>query len=110
LTIDGQESGVYPAADLANGVNLALQRQGPLYDQGQDILKTVIAKNDAYFERWRNLQLFQMPDWLARVGGVEDARAAEIARLDKLISDDEQALDLMRKPSPHILKLTPVTK
>ena len=38
------------SADLfANGINLGFVRQGPIYDQGQELLKAVIAKNDALF-------------------------------------------------------------
>lgn len=107
LTIDGKEIGVYASTDLASGVNLGFVRQGPIYDQGQLLLQAVMDKNDAYYNRWRNVQLYQPPPWL-KGPGVENARAAEIARLDKVVSDAEASIETLRKPAPHIFRLDPV--
>ena len=108
LTIDGKEIGTYSSSDLANGVNLASVRQGPIYDQMQQILKTVQAKNDDYLTRWRSVQLFQVPAWLAADHSIETARQAELTRLDKQIADEEKSLDTLRQPVTHLFKLTPV--
>ena len=110
LLIDGQEIGAYAAADLAKGVNLGFIRQGPIYDQEQKLLKAVIAKNDDYFTLWRMVQIYQAPDWLKGVTGVEPARQAEITRLTKAISNDEKTIDGLRQPVPHIFRLEPVAK
>jgi lysophospholipase L1-like esterase len=110
LAIDGHEIGAYPAADLANGVNLGFVRQGPIYDQEQQLLKAVIAKNDAYYTLWRSVEIYQAPDWLKILPGVETVRQTEIARLKKVISDDEKTIDDLRKPAPHVFRLEPVAK
>ena len=110
LFIDEVNSGVYTSADLANGVNLALMTQGPIYDQEQALLKAVMEKNDLYFHRWRDVQLFEMPDWLKRNPSAEGIRTDELTRLDGLISDAEKNIEVLRQPSPHIFRLVPVPK
>jgi lysophospholipase L1-like esterase len=111
LFIDDRNSGVYTSADLANGVNLATtMTQGPIYDQEQDLLKAVMAKNDLYFHRWRDVQLFEMPDWLEINPGAEAIRKQELGRLDGLIDDAEKNIESLRQPVPHIFRLVPVPK
>jgi lysophospholipase L1-like esterase len=110
LTIDGKDIDTYTAADLAKGVNLGFMRQGPIFDQEQLLAGGVLVKNDAYFALWRMVQIYQAPDWMKKVAGLEEARKAEITRLTKVISDDEKAIDALRQPVPHIFRLEPVTK
>jgi len=107
LTIDGQLVGVFSSADLAKGVNLGFYPHGPIYDQGQQLLQAVIAKNDAYFERWRDVQLYQKPDWLKQLKGIDDARNAELARLDGVIADEEKAIETFRKTPTRLFRLEP---
>ncbi len=107
LTIDGQLVGVFSSADLAKGINLGFYPHGPLYDQGQQLLQAVIAKNDAYFERWREVQLYQKPDWLKPVRGIDDARTAELERLDGVIADEEKAIQDFRKTPTRLFRLEP---
>jgi len=109
LAIDEKDCGVYTSADLANGVNLGFARQGPIYDQGQELLKAVIAKNDAYFKRWRNVQLYELPDWL-QTKELENMRSQQMGRLDDAITEAEKNIETLRQPSPHTYKLTPVPK
>jgi len=108
LSIDGIAVGSYASADLAQGVNLGLVRQGPIYDQEQRLLKAIMTKNDAFYNRWRNVQILTLPDWTKNISGIEEARAVELQRLDKSIADDEQAIDELRKPTPHIFHLEPL--
>ena len=110
LTIDDQEIGDYAATDLAHGINLGFMHKGPIFAQGQKLYQAIVAKNEIYYTRWRGVQLARLDDWMAKVPGIDDARTAEEARLDKLISDDEAAIDFLRKPVPHVFKLTPVTR
>lgn len=107
LTIDGKDIGVFSNTDLAKGVNLGFWRQGPIYDQGQSLLQAVIVKNDAYFERWRDVQLYQKPDWLKRVKGIDEARQAELQRLDGVIADCETTIESLRKTPTRLFKLEP---
>jgi len=107
LTIDGAEIGTYLGSDLARGINLGFVKQGPIYDQEQQLLQAVTAKNEAYYNRWRNVQLYQTPGWL-QGPGLEGARSAEMARLDKVISDAEDNIETLRKPVTHVFRLDPV--
>ncbi len=107
LTIDGQDIGTYASSDLVNGVNIGFVKQGPIYDQGQQLLKLVQAKNDAYFNRWRNVQLYPLPDWLSGPA-VESARADALKKLDQQIADSEAAIDRLRTPTAHVWRLEPV--
>ena len=110
LSIDGKDVGVFSNTDLAKGVNLGFYHGGPIYDQGQALLQAVIVKNDAYFERWREVQLYERPDWLKLVKGIDDARQAELSRLDGVIADNEKLIDSLRKTPTRLFKLEPANK
>jgi hypothetical protein len=70
----------------------------------------VIAKNNDYFTLWRMVEVYQVPDWMKGVTGVDVARKAEITRLTKVISDDEKTIDGLRNPVPHLFRLEPAAK
>jgi hypothetical protein len=117
LFIDDQAVGVYSGTDLASGVNLGFLRQGPIYDQGQKLLKAVLDKNDTFFHRWRNVELGPPPAAGTSVPDIRKAEAAhlndvkpELARLDKIIADDEQAIHALCQPTAHVFKLVPVAR
>ncbi len=111
LFIDDVNSGVYTSADLANGVNLAAtMKQGPIYEQEQELLRAVVAKNDLYFQRWRNVQAYALPDWLEKSPDAQGIRDAELKRLDGLIADKEKDIESLREPVPHVFRLAPVQK
>lgn len=103
LTIDGEEAGRFTAEQLADGCNLA-NTPGPITSQSQEILRLVFEKNNVFFTRWRNVQLFDMPGW-ARGPEVEAKRNAELARLDSEISTFESRIDTARKPKLHRFEL-----
>jgi lysophospholipase L1-like esterase len=107
LTIDNVEIGTYSSSDLGNGINLALVRKGPIFDQEQQLLKAVMAKNDAYYNRWRGVQLYAFPSWM-NGPTVEEARTAELTRMDNEIAADEATIDTLRKPTAHVWRLDPV--
>jgi len=117
LSIDGREIGAYSQADLATGVNLGFVRQGPIYDQGQKLLAAVIEKNETFFNRWRNVQVGQQSPPGMNAADMRKAEMAhsdqvkpELVRLDKVIADEEQAIDVLRQPVAHVFKLEPVGK
>ena len=93
LTIDGEPAAVVTAEDLAKGYNLT-SCKGPITKQAQDVLALVFRKNDAYFERWRNVQLN---------GGAE----TRLQELDKQISDLETEINTARIPKKHHFELKP---
>ena len=117
LSIDGQEIGIYTQAALARGINLGFVRRGPLYDQGQKVLAAVIDKNEAFYNRWRTVEIGAPPAPGTSIADIRKAEAAhaeevkpQLAQLDKLIADKELAIHQLAQPIPHIFKLEPVTR
>jgi hypothetical protein len=117
LSIDGREIGVYSQAGLANGINLGFMRQGPIYDQGQRLLKAVLDKNDTFYNRWHNVQIGQQPapgtnplDWRKAEAAHSQEVKPELARLDKIIADEEQAINVLRQPVAHLFRLDPAAR
>ncbi len=108
LNLDGVMVGTWTNAELAAGVNMGMMKTGPIYDQEQQLLAAVLAKNEAFFNRWRNVQLFVLPEWLSKNASVEDARKKELARLDAEIVDAEKRIEALRQPVIHTFRFEPV--
>ena len=77
-------------------MNLAIHA-GPITKQAQEVLDLVVKKNNQFFTRWRNVQLYDVPGW-AQSPETEKLRSAELARLDQQISDTEAQIDNARRP------------
>ena len=117
LSIDDVGVGSYSSADLAKGVNLGFLRAGPIYDQGQKLLKAVEDKNDAFFNRWRTVEVGPAPaagmsaaDMRKAEGDHANAVKAQLVDLDKVIAEDEAAIHALAQPVAHVFKLTPVVR
>lgn len=110
LTIDEQPIATYSREDLANGINLGFCEKGPLYDQGQKLLKAVLEKNDTFYQRWHEVEIGPQPNPKTGRADLDAAGTAELARLDKLLHDQEVAIDGLRTPAPHVFKLIPSNK
>ena len=105
LRIDGELAGKATAEQLGQGWNLATEA-GAITKQAQQVLKLVFEKNDIFFKRWRDVQLFVFPKW-AQTSEAEAWRTAELARLDKQIAASEAQIDEVRKPKSHHFELKP---
>lgn len=105
LSIDGESVGKASTEELGKGWNLAT-KAGPITKQGQELLKLVIQKNNLFFNRWRNVQLFSLPAW-AQSPETESRRSAELARLDQEIAASEAQIEKARKPQLHHFELKP---
>jgi hypothetical protein len=105
LTIDDQKVGTWTREQLANGINLS-QQAGPITAQAQQVFQKVIQKNNLYFTRWRQVQIYQAPAWLQTVE-IETARNVELARLDAQIAALENEINALRKPLPRVWQLSP---
>jgi lysophospholipase L1-like esterase len=103
LSIDGEPAGKSSSEELAKGWNLATSA-GPITKQAREVLTQVFTKNNLYFQRWRNIQLYEFPDW-AQSPEVESKRAAELARLDAQIAQIEAQIDAVRQPKSHHFEL-----
>ena len=93
VTIDGEAAGTVTAEELAAGWNMAVVA-GPITKQAQEVLQLVFQKNDAFFNRWRNVQL-------------KGGREAELPQLDAQIADLEAKLNAARQPKVHHFTLAP---
>ncbi len=105
VQIDGVTAATPSARELADGYNLA-QAAGPVYQQTQTLLALIYEKNDVYFQRWRDVQLYEIPTWAAPAIESERNRQRELAKLDQKILDLETAIDAARKPKTRHFVIT----
>ncbi len=105
LSTDGESAGQMSAEELASSCNLA-NRPGPITQQARQVLDLVFRKNNVYFNRWRNVQLYSFPEW-AQTPEVESRRSAELARLDREIAEAEAQIDAARQPKTRHFELKP---
>jgi lysophospholipase L1-like esterase len=105
ISIDDEPVTSATEAELDKGVNLA-SNSGPITKQCGELLDLVFKKNDAYFNRWRSVQLFNPPGW-AQGPEFEAKRAVELKRLDGEIADYETMIDAARKPKSHHFEIAP---
>jgi hypothetical protein len=105
--IDGRSVSTATAEQLAQGWNLATSA-GAITDQVQSLLKMVVQKNNLFFNRWRNVQLYAFPNW-AQVPTVLTVRSDELARLDRSIEQLEAQIDALRIPQVHHVELRPIS-
>jgi lysophospholipase L1-like esterase len=96
VKIDGESVARASNDKLAEGLNLS-NLPGPVTKQGRAVLDLVFRKNDLFFRRWRDVQLFNLPPW-AENSATADGRAAELAKLDTQIAEFESQIDEGRKP------------
>jgi len=109
VSIDGEAAATVSAGDLAQGWNLAYMA-GPITRQSRELLSLVEKKNNLYFKRWRDVQLFNAPDWAVESSDFESRRKAEMARLDREISALEAKIDAQRLPQQRHFVVTPEAK
>lgn len=105
VSIDGEPAAKVASEELAKGWNLARQA-GPITKQADRVLGLVFQKNNQYYTRWRNVQLYVFPEW-ARGSDLETRRATEMARLDQQISEAEAEIDSARKTKSHHFEIKP---
>jgi lysophospholipase L1-like esterase len=99
VTIDGEPAGNVAADALSKGWNFS-HVAGPITKQGNELLDLIFKKNDLYFQRWRQVQLFTFPNW-AQGADIEAHRTEELKRLDGQIAEFESNIDSVRKPKKH---------
>ena len=105
VSIDGEPAGKVSAEGLAKGWNLA-NAAGPITAQAREVLKLVFEKNELFFQRWRNVQLYSFPGW-AQGPEAEGIRTKALARMDDQIAERETQIESARKPKSHHFELKP---
>lgn len=93
LSIDGQEAGVFPASDLAQGVNLALAAT-PMAQQAARVHALTLSHNQVHFTRWRQVQL--PLDWCK-----SPKSDAALAAMDAWDADIARQQRQAARPVPH---------
>jgi lysophospholipase L1-like esterase len=106
LTIDGKEVATFTEAELAGGVNLGNLAAGPLHEQGQKVLSAIQAKNTIVHRRFRDVVMFNTPDWLSDVG--PERKALELQKRKGQIDERQAAVYKLAQPVPHRFELKPV--
>jgi hypothetical protein len=96
VKIDGESVARVSHDKWAEGLNLS-NLPGPVTKQCRAVLDLVLQKNDVFFGRWRDVQLFDLPAWAENPASA-DGRAAELAKLDRQIAELESQIDAARKP------------
>lgn len=114
LIIDGVKAGEFTREQLAAGINMT-GLPGPVTTQMQELFKKISAKNQAFNNRWRSVQIFQItsPSWLKtslRLDpessvALEKARTEELSRCDLQIASLEKEIELLRQNKPHSYEL-----
>lgn len=99
VKIDGVEVGQCSHEELAKGLNVGNLTKGPIFDQGQQVLNAINAKNGVVHQRFRNVLMFQPPDWLADVAS--ERKTAELIKRKAVIEAAQQKVNEMVQPKPH---------
>ncbi len=107
ISIDGETTHKATAEELSKGVNLS-NAAGAITKQAREVLSLVFQKNNTFFRRWREVQLFTFPSW-AKSDAVEGTRNAELKRLDDEVAATEAKINAARKPKSHHFEIKPAT-
>jgi lysophospholipase L1-like esterase len=106
VTIDGESAGRVESSALAAGWNFS-NAAGPITRQAREVLAAVFEKNNRFFGRWRDVQLYSFPGWAAGPE-IEARRKTELGKIDAAIAALEVKLDGLRKPKAHRFEVKPV--
>lgn len=99
VKIDGVEVGQYSHEELAKGINCGNLTKGPIFDQGQQVLNAINAKNGMVHQRFRGVVMFQPPDWLADV--TAERKPQELAKRMAAIDAAQTKINGMVQPKPR---------
>jgi lysophospholipase L1-like esterase len=99
IRIDDETVTKASASQLGTGLNLS-NTAGAVTRQAREVLSLVVQKNNRFFDRWRNVQLYSPPGWL-KGPEIEARRDAELKRIDAEIQELESRIDAARQPKKH---------
>ncbi len=101
LSVDGQAVATADAKEWARGVKL---ERGPEFEQVEKLRKTIVAKNQLYFHRWRP----QNETYLFGFRKHEQGKnAVEVPKFDPLVAAKEKEILTLSKPVEHVCTMRP---
>jgi lysophospholipase L1-like esterase len=103
LLIDDNAVASYTGDQLAAGVNLGNLDAGPLFEQGEAVLKAINEKNQIVHKRFRGVILAQIPDWLADVAEVR--KPIELKKRKEQIEAKQAEVYELARPKQHTFEL-----
>jgi lysophospholipase L1-like esterase len=99
ISVDGVEVAKATHDELGTGVNLGNATTGPIQAQGQKVFDAINAKNQIVHARFRNVVMFNAPDWLADV--VKERKPQELAKRKEQIDAKQAEIYKLVKPTTH---------
>jgi lysophospholipase L1-like esterase len=105
VTIDGTAVGKFSAKELVAGVNLGNATSGPVWEQSNQVMQAITAKNQLVHQRFRGVVMFSIPDWLADVG--TERKAVELKRRMEKIEAAQAKVYELAKPKPRTFEVKP---
>jgi hypothetical protein len=100
MQVDGRDSITATAAEWAKGIEMP----DPDLAQIEKLRKTIIAKNELYFNRWRPANVTYLFGFRKHEQG---QNAREIPQFDPLIEAKEGEIAKLKKPSKHVYEIVP---
>ncbi len=105
VSIDGTEVGKYTAKQLADGVNLGNLTGGPVWEQANQVLKAINAKNKIVHGRFRGIMLGADEYWTTDAGKARKSEELK-RRLDEVAAAQAKVYELA-KPKPRKFEVKP---
>ncbi|MFO0937631.1 MAG: SGNH/GDSL hydrolase family protein [Gemmataceae bacterium] len=99
ISIDGVPVAKASAKDLAAGVNLGNLTKGPVFDQANQVMNAINAKNGLVSQRFYEVVMFNPPAWLADVAA--ERKPAELKKRMEKIDEAQKNVDKLSMPKPR---------
>ncbi|WP_254509092.1 SGNH/GDSL hydrolase family protein [Anatilimnocola floriformis] len=99
VVIDGVEVAQHTAEELAQGVNLGNVTKGPVYAQAKKVRDAIGAKNKIVHDRFRNVVMYNAPEWLADVAA--ERKAAVLQKKSEQIAAAQASIYEAVQPVKH---------
>ncbi|MCX7392795.1 MAG: SGNH/GDSL hydrolase family protein [Planctomycetales bacterium] len=108
IKIDGVDVAIHSNDELEQGVNLGNVTAGPIYNQAQNVLEAINAKNKIVHSRFRSVVMASIPDWLSDVAAERKPR--ELAQRSDQINALQSEIYRMVKPIQHRFEVVMLVK
>ena len=99
IRVDGELIAVRSAMQLALGTNLGNVTEGPIHAQGQQVFAAINEKNQLLHRRFREVVMFNVPNWLADVG--TERKQKELEKRWAEITERQAKIYELAQPKPR---------